>query len=352
MLGRNGTIDFLKFIFSIGIILYHSEQFYSKNIFFCGYIAVEFYFIVSGFLLMKEADRLINSSTNKNIFILNLEMIRKKYINIFVYLIGAILASYFFWHKNTFIDFPTILHDIIYSINELFLLQMLGFQGFWATGVAWYLSALFFASFVIFPIILKNKSLFVYYIAPLIIVGIYGYFACVDSTINNPGQWNGFIYKGLLRGLAGLSLGCISYELINKITKNEWNRRIKIVLTATEIIGYLFTIMFIVLYKQWDSMDFFITILIFISVTISFSNRSYLSKIFSHEIFNKLGIFSMSLYLNHYFVAANISRIFVGKTQIELMRIYIIIVFGLALLNSLLGSLLTKKVKRRMYDRK
>ena len=54
---RNGIISLWKFLFAIVIAFFHCSQFYQdiKNPFFPGgYIAVEFFFIVSGFYLAKK----------------------------------------------------------------------------------------------------------------------------------------------------------------------------------------------------------------------------------------------------------------------------------------------------------
>ena len=55
---KNGAIDFWKFAFSIMIVLFHSYYFANNEdgaIFREGRIAVEFFFIVSGFFMAKSA---------------------------------------------------------------------------------------------------------------------------------------------------------------------------------------------------------------------------------------------------------------------------------------------------------
>jgi hypothetical protein len=49
---RNGFIDFLKFIFAIIILIHHSWQFFP--ILPIGYIGVEFFFLVTGWLMAKK----------------------------------------------------------------------------------------------------------------------------------------------------------------------------------------------------------------------------------------------------------------------------------------------------------
>ena len=53
---RNGKVDLFKFIFSIVVIIYHfgNAVKFDNELFNKGYIGVEFFFIVSGFLFAKS----------------------------------------------------------------------------------------------------------------------------------------------------------------------------------------------------------------------------------------------------------------------------------------------------------
>lgn len=52
---RNGTIDFMRFVFAIGIVLGHAEVIY--DIVPNGWIGVEFFFLVTGWLMASKAAR-------------------------------------------------------------------------------------------------------------------------------------------------------------------------------------------------------------------------------------------------------------------------------------------------------
>lgn len=54
MVDRNGIIDFMRFVFCILIVLDHATLFRGRMV--AGYIGVEFFFIVSGWLLMKHIE--------------------------------------------------------------------------------------------------------------------------------------------------------------------------------------------------------------------------------------------------------------------------------------------------------
>ena len=54
---RNGTIDFFKFIFFVMIMIYHGRILEPDrdNWIFCdGFIGVEFFFMVSGYMMAKH----------------------------------------------------------------------------------------------------------------------------------------------------------------------------------------------------------------------------------------------------------------------------------------------------------
>ena len=70
---RNGFIDFLKFIFAIIILIHHSWQFFP--ILPIGYIGVELFFLVTGWLMAKK---FYDFELNENIFVITRNYIARK----------------------------------------------------------------------------------------------------------------------------------------------------------------------------------------------------------------------------------------------------------------------------------
>lgn len=337
---RNAVIDFLKFIFALIIVFYHTAGFITpKSLCVSGYIGVEFFFIVSGYLLANKADR----EKNVDIYEANTVMIKQKIIHIFPYFFTAsVLGNLIYIISNNFVV-TSISDHMLYTITEFLGLQMFGFVGFIATGVSWYISVLLIISFLVYPILCKNRLKYTKYIAPLISCFILGYLACTSGNLSNPGEWLGFTFKGMLRGLADISIGCISYELKNQLDKTEnYDRNI---LASVEVFGVVVPILFGIFHKRVDSHDFFIIPLLAISISIIFSNKSFLSKVFKAKVFNSLGIFSLSIYLNHYYVKENISKIVPNASRSELLFMFFVIVFSLSIINYVVGNFLATKMK-------
>ena len=352
---RNGTIDFWRFIFAAGIVMYHARPLFGRDLFVCGYIGVEFFFIVSGCLLMKKADKrrmqAENAGGSLDIYGENLKMIRHKVSGILPYLLPAILCAALFRFIFSGMGMLDMLREIIYGLPELFSLQMFGFKNSGFIDVAWYLSALFIVSFLLYPILLRRKRGFVLYAAPLLVLFIYGFFSrTLNGAVNMPTHWYGFCYKGLLRGMAGMSLGCISYALSDKIKKHSFSQKERAVLTAVEFAGYFTAVFHLVFCPVQESLDFFIIFLLFVSVTISFSGRSHSATLFDRRIFVFLGEFSLPMFLNHSYVRENMKRLF-GNLLPQtggIVSLYLFLVSLLGMLNFWLG----KKILRLLKDRK
>ena len=288
MKGRNGTIDFFKFLFTIIIVFYHLDNLIDNpadRITKCGYIAVEFFFIVSGYLLMKKADKVSCANGGGSVFKENLQMIKHKWLSFFPFLLLSIVMAILFWCYKTDFTARTFSWYVIHTLTDLFPLQFLGFNGSFPTGVAWYLSVLLFLSFVFFPILVKYKDKFIPYFAPIIMFGTYGYICYVSNgTICSITVWTGVTVLGMLRGVGDMILGFIAYYFTKKLDGVERSVSQKVWITVAECFCYISVIVFVFFYGQADSMDFYIILLLFIAISISFSKQSYLGKIFNAKI--------------------------------------------------------------------
>lgn len=349
--GRNGTIDFLKFLFALMTVAYHGTIFYGdvteKRFFLSGYIAVEFYFLVSGYTLAARAAK----DQNPSIFNSNLEMIQSKILRIFPYIFASCLVANIFYLSDA-VSLRALSNNLYFSVSDILGLQMLGFPTFPATGVAWYLSALFFVSFLIYPILRKNREMFTKYIAPvsaLLLLGLIEKLAATGTDgagLAGPGEWWAVAHKGLLRGYADISLGCVAYEL--KRYFDSLNKK-SFMFAFFEIFGYALTIFYGVLQFSHDNRDFFIPLPLLLSVAVTFSNKSVLNRFFTHPIFNKLGVLSLSVYLSHFYLRKRITYFFPwlspGVNTFQLYAAFFAVVTIFVLLNFLLGKWISDKIR-------
>lgn len=164
-------------------------------------------------------------------------------------------------------------------------------------GAAWYISAMLLSMMIIYPLVRYRRTIYTYIVAPLICMFIYGYlqfnYGCAATL-----DWNGICTNGLLRGIAGISLGCVAYEFSEKIRSKNWTMPAKKWMTGLEIGGYLLAIIHMKYLWIWGSNDFVIVMILALSVAISGSCKSYSGKSVKgrSKIWAELGL---ALYMGH-----------------------------------------------------
>ena len=295
---RVGTIDLFRFVFIIGIVFFH---FFAANMkltaakyFNFGMLGVEFFFIVSGFLLALKADR----EKEPNIGLATGRMTRGRFLSLMPYVVPAFLISFilrFILQKWTL---ATLGENVLTSYMEMLGLQMAGFRGDQPTQVYWYVSCLLIVGLIYYPLMLKFRSLFRRWAAPLIAVMVYGFLFYKTESVNDNVVWFSFIYKGLLRGLAGMAVGVAVYELKLWLDKEENPHRLGV--GFAEIFGYIAAMYIAFVYRgTYLPVQFLFVVLIAPSIAISFSSQSALGKVFNGKFYTVLGELSTCIFLNH-----------------------------------------------------
>lgn len=300
---HNGIISFWKFAFCVMIIALHLSVSMKQKYFLGGSIGVEFFFIVSGYLLGKAA---LNEK-NDNIGEKTNSYIMKKVKRLFPYMLFSwLFAMVLFVNTN---EIPYAKHDIINSIWDIMFLKNSGMVYRTFLGVSWYISAMLICMIGLYPLVLKYKKSFVYIIAPLIVILIGGYIANKYRTIAYTGDY----MVSLLRALFELSLGVIVYNVSEKIKKVNFKKITKVVLTLCEFIGFASILFLVNLENAHVKYDFIMILIISLSTCIAFSEITYDLKIFNNKFFYFLEKLSLPMYLNQYFIFGLMSLILKNK---------------------------------------
>lgn len=231
MINKNALIELFRFIFASVVLLFHAgadanildkifwEQKEIKISFFkYGYLGVEFFFVISGYLMAKTAYRKIKSVDDSTINI-GLETAYFLYhkINsfIYVYFISCLMVSIYFLSSGKDLLF------ILQRIPSILLLQRTGIAEKELIGMAWYLSSMMIGMAIIYPILRKHYDIFTLYIGPLLGILIIGYLIHTTNYLGGVSDWIGFSYKCNFRALAELSLGTTCFEISRELkTKN------------------------------------------------------------------------------------------------------------------------------------
>ena len=165
---HNGIIGLWKFLFCIMIILHHGKDFNyenSRRLFVGGNIAVEFFFIVSGFLMTKSA--LNKKDYDKdNLGKETFNFILKK---IKVFLPYTITAGIILLIINNVFETISIRNNIL-SILDIFLIEMTGIKIKILNGPLWYISSMLICMAILYSLIRKYKYNYIYIFVPLCVL--------------------------------------------------------------------------------------------------------------------------------------------------------------------------------------
>lgn len=339
---RNGSVDFWKFVFSFVIMTFHSLYFAGdvQYPFYNGANMVEFFFLVSGFLM---AASLMKYDTGQ-------VPVWKNTWKFLIHKIKGFCPDYYvawaiaFFVKNAaggLLPLRKVAKHGFLCIWELCFVRMAGFNDYNANGATWYISAMLVSMLVLVPLFLYRKEAFLYIIAPVAGIGVLGYLYATGKVLRGNTDWLGFCYKGLLRAAGGICIGCICYVACQKIKDVAFTNLAKCLLSAAELGGYLFALYWS--YGHGSSkMEFIIMFLFAVSITISFSHQGLLAPIFDNRAVYWLGTFSLPLFLAHHAWSGRVARIFPQETYAGLLPRYYMLSLATAFAIYFISALLKK----------
>ena len=110
---RNGEIDLFRFIFAVVVLLFHFDPYLKWSIFKWGSIGVEFFFLVSGYLLARRGDQMhayAGGMDDHQISTEYWQYILRKFRSFFRYYVFAIILQiivrYIFINRKLWMDYP------------------------------------------------------------------------------------------------------------------------------------------------------------------------------------------------------------------------------------------------------
>ncbi len=299
---RNYVVDGYKFIFAFMILMVHTNGLRvidPHNFPFVGaYIAVEFFFMVSGYFLTCTAVRLWNEEEKPTGLLVAQNVIKKfsKYWGITT--IATILL--YCVQRVCYPDSITlILKEIMLLPFDLFYLPMSGLNGLLLDVPLWYMSVLLIVMPVVLYLLLKLKDVYIYVFAPTITVFIWGYFWNTYGHLEFWHEWNGVCYSGVLRGLAALNAGIVCYALSKKITETVSTGGKRLALTVLEMVCYLMVL--VLMYARgFSELDFLKAGLLLVAISITMSRKSYIYEKCNWKWLEFFGDWSFTLYATHW----------------------------------------------------
>lgn len=321
---RNGAIDFWKFIFSIMVVQFHSSNLTKiKTTPFVGAaIAVEFFFLVSGYLMAASISRYREDDiqTGRDTRNFMLHKIRGLCPEIFIaWGIGFVVQH--IAKKN--VTPASLVKDLMTGVWDMFFLRESGLEGFKANPAAWYISAMLLAMLVLVPLFFKNRDVFLNVWAPILAIASLGYLSKNVGDLRGPTDWLGFCYKGWLRAVGELCMGVICWGICQNIIKLRLSKLARTLLTMLELFCYLGVIAWSYEHKG-SQMDFVMLLLFAAGVVVTFSGKSLFSSFFNKPLVYFLGKISFPIYLAHNYWSHALVRIYPGQTYAMLYPKYVL----------------------------
>lgn len=338
------------------IILHHSGALLGYHISpaFHGYMAVEFFFIVSGYLMMKTIAKTETVPTSQPLEKETWTFLKRKFTSVFPEVAIAFLLSLLLCVCCLRHPVPELLRWSFHGFwNDCLLLRstaVVPWEGF--NGVTWYISSMLLCMALLYPVFRRFRSAPFIAMASLLLLGL-----LYRETVqfHSPHTWMGLCYKANLRALCGISLGAFAYGAARHMGSKQWTRPARFLAMILKNLIGAFLLCYMLL-RHSIAADGAITLLIWAYVVIVFSGVSPDSTLFSHAVFRLLGRLSLPLFLSHVYLTRVGKELFPADWSLcEKLLIYgmlvaastAVVVLASAILRRYSGALWGMLIQRR-----
>ena len=324
---KNNAITIWRIIFTYIIFIFHFDNKYhfawDLSLGLGWYIGVEFFFIVSGYLLYMGMDKLsLKLHSGWDYFVY-------RYKKIYPFYLGAFVFSFIFLLiANRSMGITDVVKFLSDHFFEIFALHGIGLDDGWnhLNNTAWFISILFLSGLIIYHCLLKWKDNFCNFVAPIIIMISFSYLYRANHNIDAVTQVSGFyINQALMRGLADMCLGIFAAKTKIYISKKYNSFRL------FRFIGFG-CFMFVILCSMkfsYATTDFLYALILTVAVGMAFLPTE--SKICQNKIIQSWSSLTLCLYLLHDAFRTIIFPHFFGipqalGTKVLLLILYLVMV--------------------------
>ena len=255
--------------------------------------------MLSGYLMAKKSEKPLNGTLGEDSWKFIIHKIKGFYPMYLLAVVFNLICRY------ALTDYAAKADEFRYYVWDLLMLRVAGLHGETmpdtVVGATWYLMAMILAMAVLYPMLRANKDVFLHIIAPLLSVFLYGWFSQLFGKI----YWSLDFYRGvclgLLRAIAGISLGCVIYLVCQRLKAVAFKRikLIQIIATAVELYIAVFIITTSIQEKN-GQIDFICVLLEAVLLVIEFGGFSLINEAVKNWRIGWIGNFTMALFLCHF----------------------------------------------------
>ena len=343
---KNGKIELLRFLFALIIAMFHlsCSLSYDNKLFNKGYLAVELFFFVSGYLFAASLARIKPQSTDELISE-STSFMWKKYVSVMLYFIPSVFIYAVMWIPYYDLKAWSLIMRLTEMIPNIFLLQIFGFKsGTWMV-YSWYLSAMLAVMLILTPIVLKFPRVYALCISPFLSLTLLGSVMHENGNYNVcNGSWSGCLNLGLFRAFAEISLGCTAFYIVQSGVLKKLN---PVILRLFAALLLTFSILYMAVGSR-DSFEPPVVLSLFAVVLIAFYDEDFCSFL-NNSAVGFLGKFSFPFYLCH--SVARFYTVKIGSLN-EKYALQILVFLLMSIVLSLLCMIVGDAVKKYLTKKK
>lgn len=300
-----------------------------------GYMAVDFFFILSGYLMYRSA----NKPDARNTIEYTLNKIRRfapdyLIVILFLYLRHMVVPA-LLGHKS---------FDLTWALQAIPEALFLQNTGIWTSGVnypMWYVSVLLFGGGIVYSFLRYNKRLTISIILPItILLGYTFLFSHSPKLRIDSFQTYGAFYMPMVRGISGIGLGVELAHVVRSCEDLISRIRIWVIDSLAIIGGGIFTLCIM----EQEQYDRYLLIAIPLILLGCVNKRSLFNRMFKSTIWVKLGGITWQMYVYHGYILISAYLVFLNLLPFKLpaWACYLLYVLFCILLSALLKSITQK----------
>jgi peptidoglycan/LPS O-acetylase OafA/YrhL len=306
---RNGNIELLRFFFAISVVMHHALLNHYRG----GWIGVEFFFMVTGYFMAASTIECHKDET----FDVNIEESGKHFIKrvkaIYPYFLLSCVPAFAVTRIAQVAGGSALgeaLKHVAFLPYDLLFAQNLGYPVLACIGTLWYLSAMFVAIWILYPIMRRHGKAYSLYFAPMVNFFLCGFLLHNQGAISIADTYvYGWLNLGVVRAVAMISLGTFVYHISGWIKdRSAVNKKLsRMYLTLAEVFSYTITFLYMFCWKaEYAPYDYLVILVIAIGLSITTSGSSLLYGLFDNKVVMYFGKYSMVLFMNHAYWLFNI----------------------------------------------
>lgn len=306
---RNYQLDFLKLIFTFFVFISHAGTFFTnKNTRIpfeiswtsFGYVSVHAFFVISGLLMINSLSKANPDRDKTGETALN--FVIRKYKGIALPYIAVLIINIFVYFNINGTEAGQ--RKLPHLLPEIFSLSQGGTNISMINGHTWYISAMLVAMLPLAYLLLKNKDFYINILAPLGGLLLLGFMFSSEYTNTrhylSQYAYCGFVMGGVLRAACGMLCGGVSWIVYKKLSSGVRTGSQRVLVTIAELLLY-FLFFAIWFYADLDTKYSYISMMLIpFIMAVVFSQKSYISRIFTSRIFSFCGSLSLAVYLNQW----------------------------------------------------